>query len=82
MRHAKNESRFVGTTFVPATKGGGIIRSKISRSLRFGKSRLIKALAELSPKQSEAGSVRLTDNETQALIKLRHYKHSAVMSVS
>ena len=40
MRLAKNESRFVGTTF--------------------------EALAELSPKRSEAGSVRLADNETQA----------------
>ena len=31
-------------------EGGGIIRSKIFRSLHFGKSRLIKALVELSRK--------------------------------
>jgi hypothetical protein len=29
-------------------EGGGIIRSKIFRALRFGKSRLIKALVKLS----------------------------------
>jgi len=36
-------------------EGGGIIRSKIFRALRFGKSGLIKALVELSPKRSEVG---------------------------
>ena len=38
MRLAKNESRFVGTTF--------------------------EALAELSPKRSEVGLMRLADNES------------------
>jgi hypothetical protein len=48
--------------FVPETKWSGIIRSKIFRSLRFEKSRLIKAQVELSPKRSGVG-LRLVHNK-------------------
>jgi len=39
----KWSGRASGAMLVPATIGGGIIRSKIFRELRFGKSRLFKA---------------------------------------
>jgi len=44
-----------GRSLSLSPEGDGIIRSKISRALRFGESGLIKALAELSPKRSEVG---------------------------
>ena len=47
-------------------EGGGIIRSKIFRSLRFGKSRLIKALVVVSPKFKKPSALRFVGRTIQS----------------
>jgi hypothetical protein len=58
-------------------EGGGIIRSKIFRALRFGKSRLIKALVVMRLEIQERSELNFVSRIIQEPLAIGNYPRSA-----